>query len=182
MAEPNSSNNIPTGSGDFLGTPTAQGGESKPIRPEDILKIQLYDEAVTSSFTISRLFSLKKRRFIKPCEVPKFWLTYCLLPGNYIHVYSRHHKSEELMTWYISIVRVFRNENGEVQMEKIKEVKWITPVYQSERTVPILRDVGNPTFHWHSEVDYTQQYTQQEVDQLLQGGVDPGVGEDIQDS
>ncbi len=177
MVEQNTSNISPAGAGAFSQTPNAQGG----VKPEDILKVQLHDEAVTSSFTISRLFSIKRRKFIKPCEVPKFWLTYCLLPGNYIHIYSGHHKSEEVMTWYISVVKIYRNEKGEVQMEKIKEVKWVTPVAQEQRTVPILKDVGNPSFHWHSSVSYDTIYTEEEVNKLLEGGVDPALSEDLLD-
>ncbi len=170
MTEKQNSNANPTGMGDFFTGPQPAG-----VKPEDIIKYQTFDSAYTSRFTISRLFSVKKKKFIRPCHVPKFWLEYCLLPGTYVKISTYHHKGEEILTWGITLFKLYRDQDGKVKEEIIKESQWITPLDENRRTVPILRDIENPSFHWHSKVNYDHIYEEEEVNQLLQGGVDPAV-------
>ncbi|EWG06446.1 MAG: hypothetical protein ASUL_09564 [Candidatus Aramenus sulfurataquae] len=170
--------NTPTGSGAFSQTPTAQGGNPKP---EDLIPLLFNDESVTSTFTIERLFSLKRRKFIKPYSSTKYLLQYKVLPGVYLIIYSHTHKrNDEVMEWEIMKVRIYRNEKGEVVKEVLQTAKWITPIPQSERTVPILKDIGNPYFHGHLEVDYDKVYNEEEIAQLLKGGVDPALQEEVE--
>ncbi len=155
MSNSQNSNQNPTGAGNFSENPPAQG-----VKPENLLSIQLYDESVTSTFTISRLFSLKKRKWLKPFRYEVYGLEYNVLPGRYLLIEANVHKrKDEIMKWSIEIVRIYKDESGEVKMDTEKEIEWITPIPPEPITVPILRDIERPAFHDHSGVDYNKIYT-----------------------
>jgi hypothetical protein len=158
----------------------SQSSNTQGIKAEDLIQLMYGDQAVTSSFTISRLFSLKQRKFIKPFKVEKYFLIYKVLPGTYIKIYCKHHKSEEVMNWIITVFKIYRNEKGETEEKTLKEVKWITPTERSKISVPILRDIVRPAFHGHSGVLYDTIYSEQDVEELLKGGIDPSLQNDIE--
>jgi hypothetical protein len=184
MQDTQKPNQTPTGAGNFSNVPKPEGAgmsEKKQVRPEDLISFGTNDESVTSTFTVSRLFSLRQKKWIKPHHTEVYGLDYLILPGRYILITAHVHKrKDEVMRWSIKLIRVYRDENGEVKEEVEKESEWITPINESERTIPILRDIENPGFHGHSRVPLDKQYTDEEVSQLLEGGVDPALGEEIQ--
>ncbi len=181
MEERTNPNKSPTDNGVFA-TPNVQGGESKTVKPEDLIVFTAYDDSLTSRFHIERLFSLRKRKFIKPFRDPKGAFEYRILPGTYVLITSSVHKrNDEVMEWYVSVVKIYKNQEGKTEVQTIKQVKWVTPIYREDRSIPILRDIQNPPFHGHSSVSYDTVYTEEEVNKLLEGGVDPALSEDFVD-
>ncbi len=171
----------PTGMGSFSESPKPNGevsSKKSQIKPEDLLLFGTGDECVTSTFTVERLFSLKQRKWLKPYRTEVYGLDYHILPGRYLLISADvHRRKDEVMKWVIRVIRIYKAEDGSVKEDIEKEVQWITPIPEEERTVPILRDVQNPSFHGHSKVPYDKIYDEQEVSQLLEGGVDPALGE-----
>ncbi len=99
MNNPQTPNSTPSGMGNFSENPSAHGDSpitTIKIRPEDLIKYVLYDDALTSTFSIARLFSLKKRKFVKPAKIPKGTLEYMILPGTYLIISAYVHKKKDV--------------------------------------------------------------------------------------
>ncbi len=184
MNKPQTPNQTPEGMGAFSQSPAPSGENSsnkRPVKPEDLILYGTNDECVTSTFTISRLFSLKQKRFLKPYRVEVYGLEYHILPGKYLLIEADvHRRKDEVMKWSIKLLKIYKDENGNVKEEVERQAEWITPINESERTIAILKDIENPGFHGHSRVDYDKQYNNEEVQQLLEGGVDPALGENLE--
>ncbi len=184
MNKPQIPSNNPAGMGTFSQTPAPSGenvSKKGKINPQDLISYGTGDESVTSTFTIERLFSVKQRKFLKPYRVEVYGLEYHILPGRYILIYSHVHKrKDEVMKWSIKLLKIYKAEDGSIKEEVEKESEWITPISESERTVAVLKDIENPGFHGHSKVNYDKVYSDEEVQQLLEGGVDPALGENLE--
>jgi hypothetical protein len=151
------------------------------INIQDLIVVGTNDQCETSTLIVERLFSLKRRRFIRPYQVLKYGLQYRILPGVYLVIYSKlHRRADSCMTWYIRKVRISKDEKGQVEEKILKEVQWLTPLDQSERTVPILSDIENPEFHGHSRVPEEKEYSEEEVKKLIDGGIDPALESDFE--
>ncbi len=179
MTDTHASGFTPEGNGSFSDNPMPNGASSQvqgKVKPEDLLTLTVGDESVTSSFTIVRLFSLRKKKFLRPFRSEVYGLVYKVLPGTYLKIVSGVHKYKDTrMEWDVKIIRVSRNEKGEADVEVVREAHWITPIPQEQRSVPILRDIANPSFHDHSRVPYDYEYSEEDVATLLEGGVDPAL-------
>ncbi len=150
-------------------------GESFSQSTPDILGIVFDASAYSHTYNFSLLFSLKKRKFIKPWWQKKLQIEYHIYPGNYILIHSNGYLHDEPMKWSVAIVNIQPRIRGLAEYTVISSVSWQTPWRQEERTVAILKDIDSPGYHGYPRVDYNKIYSEQEVSELLKGGIDPAL-------
>jgi hypothetical protein len=154
---------------------------SPQVKPEDIIYLSLESTEYSNTYYINVLFSLKQRRFIKPVLRKHLELHYKILPGKYLLISSSGRNYVEPMTWYVKIIRVYKNEYGEGVYDILQSAKWVTFWDHTKRNIPILKDVENPGYHGYPDFPLDKTYTEEEIQQLLKGGVDSAVAKELEE-
>ncbi len=129
----------------------------------------------TSAYHINLLFSLKKLKFVKPYERKRLEINYLIYEGYYLKISSNGSWKDEPMRWVVSTIHAYIDEYGASKYEVINTVEWLTSWDRKKRTVPVIRDIGNPGYHSPPDVDFNKVYKREEVDVLLKGGTDPAL-------
>jgi hypothetical protein len=151
------------------------------IKPEDIIYISFPSTSYTNTYTINILFSLKQRRFIKPILEKHLELHYKVLPAKYLLLSSSGRRYVEPMAWTVKIIRIYKNEYDAGVYDVLQSAKWLTAWDYRKRSVPILRDVENPGYHGYPVFPTNKVYSEQEIQELLKGGVDNIISKELEE-
>jgi len=162
-----------------VGKNNPETGEVFKATPAEGALVSLFfsNYGTTHLYTVNLLFSLKHKKFIKPVSMTNRGFEYRVLPGEYIVVSADGNRDVKIVQWKVQLVRVSAGNN---KTEVLKEVMWETPLYMSQRSVPILKDIRVPDFHEFTGVSFNRVYSDDEVNQLLQGGVDQALMGDME--
>ncbi len=153
----------------------AQSRESFSEKLPEIRVLVFDASAYSHIYNFAVLFSIKKRKFIKPYWKKHQQLEYHVFPGSYILIKSRGYLHDEPMTWTVSVIYVKPKTNNTDKYDVLSSVTWQTPWDQKQITVPILKDIDTPGYHGYPKMDYNKVYSQAEIDELLKGGIDPAL-------
>ncbi len=160
---------------------TPNSGENFSQSTPEIRVLVFDASAYSHTYNFSLLFSLKKKKFVKPWWKKSQQLEYHIYPGVYLLISSRGYIHDESMKWSVAIIKVEAKTPGLSRYGVISSTTWETPSKQEEITIPILRDIDTPGYHGYPKVDYNKIYSQQEIDELLKGGVDPALGKHVEE-
>ncbi len=151
------------------------------LKPQDIVYISFSNTAYTNTYSINVLFSLKQRRFIKPVLEKHLELHYKLLPAKYMLLSSSGRRYVEPMTWYVKIIRIYKNEYDAGVYDTLHSAKWLTAWDHTRRNVPILKDIENPGYHGYPIFPTDKVYTNEEIEHLLKGGMDSVIAKELEE-
>jgi hypothetical protein len=147
---------------------------------KDVISISFPNTSYSNTYDINVLMSIKQRRFIKPVLMKHLEFEYALFPGNYILISSAGTIEREIMNWKVMKVRIFKNEYGAGDYKADQYAEWVTPTNQAMRTVPILKDIPLPRYHYYPEISFTKIYSDDEINTALQGGIDPALEKELE--
>jgi hypothetical protein len=157
------------------------GCKKMSTKLEDIIYISFPSTAYTNTYTVNILFSLKQRRFIKPILEKHLELHYKLLPAKYLLLSSNGRTHIDPMTWIVKIVKIYKNEYNAGVYDTLNSTKWLTAWDYRKRSVPILKDIENPGYHGYPSFPTNKVYSEQEIQELLKGGVDSIISKELEE-
>ncbi len=142
------------------------------ISANELSELYFTNYGMSHLYSVKLLFSLKNKKFVKPFSISSRHFDYRVLPGQYLIIETNGNRDVEIVTWKVQLVKVNAGLN---QIEVIKEVKWETPLAISQRSVPILKDIKIPNFREFTGVYFSKVYSDDEINKLMEGGIDPGL-------
>ncbi len=152
--------------------PAAGVFSNTPANSGALVDLYFENYGATHLYSIKLLFSLKNKKFIRPMTMRNKHFEYKVLEGEYIIIQANGHRDNKTVKWKVQLVKITASGN---KIEVLKEVEWETPLYMSQRTVSVLKDIRVPDFHEFTKVNFNKTYSEEEINQLLQGGIDPGL-------
>jgi len=147
----------------------AGGQAPQSETPLEVIERNYKCTSYTNMYEVTLLFSIRKRKFVKPVLMKHLKVFYKILPGRYIMFESSGRRYINDYTIDIYLVEITKDET-----EIIKHVELHVARENNDFSVvnnnPIIIDFVNaipPAYHSYPPVDFNKVYTEEDVNYLL---------------
>jgi hypothetical protein len=120
----------------------------------------------TSTFTVNLLFSLKRRKFIKPIRAKHLVLRYAVFPGTYLLISTGGHLSTKIREWVIRKIRIKEDGN----YETLESAVWRLDSRDYPQVPKILKVISMPRYHGYPSAPWDEEFTEEDIAHLMKGG------------
>jgi hypothetical protein len=120
----------------------------------------------TSTFVVNLLFSLKRRKFIKPIRAKHLVLRYAVFPGTYLLIQTGGHWSTKILEWTIKKIRL--NVDGDYEI--LETATWRLDSRDYPEVPKILKVISMPGYHGYPSAPWDQEFTDEDIAHLMKGG------------
>ena len=146
-------------------TPNQENAVEKPV------ELSYYCSSFTNTFKVTLLFSIRKRKFVKPVLMKHLKVFYKILPGTYVMFSSSGRLYVNEHAVYLELVRI-TNESYDV----VKRTKIFASMFRDKNDFSavnennIVKDFVNavpPRYHSYPSINFDKTYSEQDVNELL---------------
>ena len=166
----------PQARGSGAGAPERPGAGEAPTELEPI-EVCYNCTAWSNTYHVTLLFSIKKKKFVKPVMLKHLKVWYKVLPGTYIKVESYGSKWKTEYSIKFKLVRIERDEKWGTHEELLncaivniasdKEKNDFSVVNNNEIVKDVVAHIP-PRYHGYPWIDFDKIYSDANVEELLE--------------
>jgi len=149
--------------------------EAKILEQEPI-ELKYEATSKTNIYHVEMLFSIRKRRFIKPILMKHLKLWYSILPGTYIKIESSGYKRAAEYRIILKLIKLEKDDKWGFREDLINAAAVFVSSNSNENDFSkvddneIIKDIVNvipPPYHGYPAIDFNKVYSEEDVNYLL---------------